>query len=745
MKTYTSEFEGQREFYSRVGINPELSHNTDGVDRGNLYENKLDIPNIYKVLHQAVKYASRIRIRGEQLPANIVLNNLNKEIAYIFKSSDLLPDIEKVYFGAASKDNENYSTDAKPRIIDYSNSTGLQELLEYVNQEIFTRYHIDRNNVLGLSQQFYRHCPDKDRFIKGEDAEIRIPTVLQDRMLPYCCDNNLEFEDIMDCLNPGKLQREQGAYYTPTAYVKEMHKMLFEAIEGVPSVMDYIIIDRCAGTGNLQEFLPDEILKHCILSTIEFNEYVILNYKYGDKCLVVIPNTDALAYDIIPAEHNEQGVSNDYLRERILDDNCVVILLENPPYSEAGSGASQRTGRKENAWKHSFVMTEMRKEHKGAVQNDLANLFIWSGFKFYLRKPTDSYILFSPTKYWRNQNLVKKQFLGGFLCNRKWFHANQVSAIGCMWWKNIDDHKTESLFLTPFDIKADEVIVAENDINIRKAHRMLSLAYDRRVFDDDSYDGLICEKDGSEFLYDKKKLSITNPLYNKNIIGYIQADSFSIDRKTVKLVRGALYNGHGFYLRSDNFVEKLPLFVAATFPYDKWYKTDVYSKSYDGKGIYLSDNTFLKRCLFYTALTPKNKCLSLTAKDGRFYRNELCFDGKDTLAWANLNAFIQNGEILSESESTLLKYWEDVLFEAKRTAEYKDSIRQNPQMRYGLWQIMQELNIKIPSGRVDLQGNPIMTYKYETLNSEIKKIDSALKQYYDAEIIPLLFKYQLIK
>jgi len=41
--------------------------------------------------------------------------------------------------------------------------------------------------------------------------------------------------------------------------------------------------------------LPDEILKHCILSTIEFNEYAILNYKYGDKCLVVIPNIDALA------------------------------------------------------------------------------------------------------------------------------------------------------------------------------------------------------------------------------------------------------------------------------------------------------------------------------------------------------------------------------------------------------------------------------------------------------------------
>ncbi|MEE0839605.1 MAG: hypothetical protein U0L72_03525, partial [Acutalibacteraceae bacterium] len=61
MKHYRDEYEGQAEFYSRVGINPDLSNNTDGVDRGNLYENKVDIKNIYEVLSQAIKYASRIR------------------------------------------------------------------------------------------------------------------------------------------------------------------------------------------------------------------------------------------------------------------------------------------------------------------------------------------------------------------------------------------------------------------------------------------------------------------------------------------------------------------------------------------------------------------------------------------------------------------------------------------------------------------------------------------------------------
>lgn len=741
MKYYHDEYEGQREFYNRVGINPDLSHNTDGVDGGNLYENKVDIKNIYEVLSQAIKYASRIRIRGERLPANLILNDLNRETAYIFKSADLLDDIEKVYFGAASKNNETYKTEAKYITIDYSTSTGLQELLTIVNSEDFVKYHVDKNNIVGLSQQFYKHNQDKDKFIKGKNAEIRKPNILKDRIYPYTKADNVEFEDIMDCLNPGLLQREQGAYYTPTAYVNKMHEMLSKAIKEIPKGMDYIIIDRCAGTGNLEEGLSDEILKHCVLSTIEFNEYAILNYKYGDKCLVVIPNIDALAYDVIPAEKNEQGIANDFIRERVNDANCVVILMENPPYSESGSGGIQGTGKKENVWKQSYVIQEMKKEYKGVVLNDLSNLFIWSGFKFYLKKPTDSYILYAPTKYWRNQSLVNKKFVDGFLCNRKEFHANQVSAIGCIWWKNIDDIKTKQITLTPYDINNQVTYRATNDITIKKAFYNLSYAYDKRPLNSYSEDGIICERDGSEFDSNGRKVYI-KPIYSDEIIAYLVASNFQIDRKDVMLTRCGIYKAHGFYLRSDNFTDKLPLFVAAAFPYDKWYKTDVYSKSYDGQGSYLNDKDFLKKCLFYTALTPKNKCRSFKGSDKRFYRNELCFDREDTLAWNTLQKYLNDGLKLSETEQTLLKYWRDVLFEASKTDEYKVA---NKKVRYGLWQIMQELNVKIDSGRKDKKGNPVMTYKYNALNSEIKKLDDALKNYYANDIIPLLFKYELIK
>lgn len=743
MKHYLSEFDGQKEFYERVSINPDLSHYTDGLDRGNLYENKLDISNIYKVLFQAIKYASRIRIRGEKLPANLILNDLNKEVAYIFKSQDLLPDIEKIYFGAASRGNDEYKTEASYQTVDYSTSTGLMELLSYVNSEEYVKYHVNSSNIVGLSQQYYKTNPDKDAFINGSSAEIRCPKVLSDRIIPYPKKTNMEFKGIMDCLNPGLLQREQGAYYTPPTYVAEMQKYLIQAINEIPSGMDYVVIDRCAGTGNLEDGLPDDILSHCILSTIEYNEYVILNYKFGDKCQVVIPNTDALAFDIIPAERDGMKITNDFVRDKVNDENCVVILMENPPYSEVAAGSVQKTGKKENLWKKSWVYSQMEQVCSGAVLNDLTNLFIWSGFNYYLSKPQDSYILFSPTKYWRTQHLADKVFRGGFLCNRKEFHADQASAIGCIWWQNVDDRETESLTLTPYDIVANSIQRATDDITIRKAYQNFTAAFDSRKFPDD-IKGIICERDGREFVQDGR-VSYIDPIDNKNIIAYLCVSNFQIDRKDVVLTRCGLYKAHGFYVRSDNYLSKLPLFVAATFPYDKWYKTDIYSKSLDGGPAYLEDKDFLKKCLIYTSLTPKNKCRSLKGSDKKYYVNELCLDGEKTIAQKTLKELIKEGYTLNEQEETLLKYWNDVLYEARKTSEYKEIMKSNPKCTFGLWQIKEELNIKIDSGRVNKTGTPIMTQKYPPLNSEITKLENELKKYYSEELLPRIFQYQLIK
>ncbi|MDR2426190.1 MAG: hypothetical protein LBD46_03280 [Endomicrobium sp.] len=141
-----------------------------------------------------------------------------------------------------------------------------------------------------------------------------------------------------------------------------------------------------------------------------------------------------------------------------------------------------------------------------------------------------------------------------------------------MWWQNIDESREELPPMTPYNIQNNEAVVcAESvgDIILRKAHINLTEAYDKHKMETDKIDEILCEKDGTKFGKDGRKIAINKPLYNNNIIAYMIADSFLIDRKHIGLLRAAEYRGHGFYVRSDNFVEKLPIFVASYFPYDK--------------------------------------------------------------------------------------------------------------------------------------------------------------------------------
>ena len=232
------------------------------------------------------------------------------------------------------------------------------------------------------------------------------------------------------------------------------------------------------------------------------------------------------------------------------------------------------------------------------------------------------------------------------------------------------------------------------------------------------------------------KKNVKKPIFNENIIAYLDSNSFSIDRKTVHLTRAVLYNSNGFYVRSDNFLEKLPLFVAGTFPYDRWYKADIYSKSYDGQGSYIFDKKFLKKCLIYTCLTPKNKCRSLQGSDGRYYRNELCFDGKDTIASIKLKKI--NIE-LTYKEKNLFTAWENVLRFAKEADEY------NYIWKYGFWQIKEEINNQKRQVGVNRCGEPILEPKYPYLNVAVNDLDRQIKTYYSEDIIDDLFKYELIK
>jgi len=159
-------------------------------------------------------------------------------------------------------------------------------------------------------------------------------------------------------------------------------------------------------------------------------------------------------------------------------------------------------------------------------------------------------------------------------------------------------------------------------------------------------------------------------------------------------------------------------------------------KSADGSKKFFRDvkngtlEQYLLKCLLFTSLEMQNHMRSFMGSDGRFYRNELCLDitnGK-TLAFEKLERLEIN-----EKEHQLIKQWENILSSAKKTKNY------NSKLTYGVFQIFAELNT--------WQKNELdkRVYDYPELNGHINTMKTLIKDYYNTELVEILFKYEFLK
>ena len=117
----------------------------------------------------------------------------------------------------------------------------------------------------------------------------------------------------------------------------------------------------------------------------------------------------------------------------------------------------------------------------------------------------------------------------------------------------------------------------------------------------------------------------------------------------------------------------------------------------------------------------------------RYYRNELCFDATngDTVASADLAKMT-----LDADEKALMKLWDDILAEAKRTVNY------DSRLTYGVYQITKELNTSHKAGTGRSQQT---VYDYPTLNGYLETLRTNLKAYYKSHITDKMFQYELLK
>ena len=811
-RNFLSEREGQIQFFDKFAIaDTELANNTDGVYKGTIFEFKKSISDINAVLFQAIKYLSHMRIKGESIPANILLVALNEEIAYLFKSKDYLAQIETIYAGAASKNNTDFTAATSPKAIHYDSPDGIRHITEILTDTSFIKIHIDVFDVVGWANRFYRENPTASKIKLFK--ELRAPRHFASYVYPWTGDEK-DFKYIMDLLNDKQHKKELGAFYTPPAYCLKATELVRKAIKQIPKGHDYIILDRCAGTGSLQEFLTDrpvnditigelsryidkslkikylqdkkdiidtfyskrnfnEItvgelekhktklslhdyifdneLSHNIVNTYELKEWIVLNERIGDRVKLIIPppqevsnkkalveGGDALSSQFVTGQKS-LGMTKEYnesvamLLGFVKDKKTNIILYENPPYRDSSAANVENATNRSS--KGTFVFEGMKKDLKNLANSnistarDISNQFIWSGWDFYMKKPDDYFVLFSPIKYWKSLGLGEKKFIDGSLFNREYFHAGP-SAISCILWQNVDESKKE-LTLKAYDIdtkrtpeQEDDELIELHKIKIRKAKTTLEPFFDRRSSKDDVETKVYFENDGKETTGRKTD---GKSYVNDNIVGYLVAKGFAVTQHDVYLLRGTRYNIRGFYLRSDNFIEKLPLFAAKLYPQKNWYERDIYFTTADGGERYLKDKDFLKTCFIFACLSQRNHCRSFDGSDGRFYKNELCFD-KGTIASNKVKLYK-----LTKEEQDLLDTFSDVLTKAKTTKNY------NKKYTYGTYQIDEELNTRYKN------DNDEWIYDYPELNTAINSLKTKLAKYYEAVIQPKLFEYELLK
>ncbi|WP_195513371.1 hypothetical protein [Turicibacter sanguinis] len=748
MKKYNNEREGQIEFFSTFRVdyknNEVLIDNTDGVYHGNLLEFKLNINDLNKTLFQSIKYLSKLRIKGRSVPANILLISLNEEICYLYNSQDYFEEIHRVYLGEASKNNEGFIAKAEPIKIDYSTYVGAAQLLSILKTDKYMKIQIDENCIVGWAERYYKEFPNANKgdFLGDETGlvkiigEIRKPKEFKDFILPYKGQSNERFKYLMDKLNDDLKKKDLGAFYTPMPYCKKAAELIRKAIERVPEGNDYVIIDRCAGTGNLEDVLTEEELKHCILSTYEYYEYKVLCERLGDKVLSIIPPIefeDTYERGLVRGADalSKSYIDNPLIKQYILNDKCTIILFENPPYAES-NGTTKISG----GFKNSYVVQEMKKEVSGQYSNDLANAFIWSAFKYYLRQPTDSYVVFSTVKYWKIQHLISKRFGGGFAFNRKHFHTNIDACIMAALWYNEDDPTVDELQLQAFNIDNNQ-LVDEGTIPVKKVYsRFANKFFDKRQFTDDQ-EGVATTLKGVEATNQKIRVK---PKFNTNLVGYLVANGAGFDNPELNsgLTVAGRYDGNGFYLRKDNFLEKLPLYASSRYiAYNrKWTERGRIMKTADGAEAYNRDvqngqlNQTLLKVLLFTIFDTQNHMRTFIGTDNRFYRNEICLDTTNgsTLASEALMELKLNSK-----EKEILKLWDLILMQAKQAEEYNEALT------YGLYQIIEEINLSY------VNEEDVKIYKYPALNGNIASMKTLIKNYYLEEIVPFLFDYEFLK
>jgi hypothetical protein len=167
-----------------------------------------------------------------------------------------------------------------------------------------------------------------------------------------------------DLLGPSLLKKI-GAFFTPEKYMRISTGYVRKAIslikEKYGEDRDYIILDRCSDTGNLEKFFNDEELSHCVLNTYDYTEWTTLKGLYDGRVRMIIQPThdsrDSQGLLKVGDALSEDFINYSPLNEIIKNKNISVIILENPPFVDIFS--NKEGGVKSTSMSSSYIREKM--------------------------------------------------------------------------------------------------------------------------------------------------------------------------------------------------------------------------------------------------------------------------------------------------------------------------------------------------------------------------------------------------
>jgi len=189
--------------------------------------------------------------------------------------------------------------------------------------------------------------------------------------------------------------RRRGVFLTPLPFAKKACDYLKRTHCWQSG--NYRLWDMAAGSGNLEIFLPKEVLPYCYLSTLQQDDVPILEKKF--------PRATVFQYDYLDDDvDNDVDKMPESLREDLADPKIRWIILLNPPYAtaqEAGLKGTSKEGVSDTK-----IRKRMHAEGLGEVSRELYTQFLYRIMHEFKGRET-LLGLFSPLKYLISANYQK--------------------------------------------------------------------------------------------------------------------------------------------------------------------------------------------------------------------------------------------------------------------------------------------------------------------------------------------------